>query len=340
MTKAVLITGGAGFIGSHLVRDVLADSRFDDYTVAVIDDLSGGRFANLPVDNRLTFYSFDISDSQAHKDLDLVFRKHDVRYILHFAAYAAEGLSHQIRRFNYQNNVIGSANLINAAINHNVKRFVFASSAAVYGDRDNVCGEGSKCEPIDPYGVAKLAVEMDLRCAAKSHGLASTIFRMHNVYGERQNLSDKYRNVVGIFMRAAIEGLSMPIFGDGSQVRQFTYVGDIVGPIIDSVFRDDTAGQVINIGSDDWHSVAGLAKQVSGVAGVEHRVTHLPPRDEAHGVTLSHERYRRLFPDQPTTPLFDGLWKMWEWARTLSELPEPERFGAIEVERGLPDSWR
>jgi len=333
--KSVLITGGAGFIGSHLVRAVLADSRFDGMPIIVIDDLSGGTRDNLPKDERIVFWQGSVSDSGF---VDRVFPR--CEYVFHFAAYAAEGLSHHIRRFNYQNNVLGSVNLINAAINHNVKRFVFASSAAVYGDSDNVCGEGSKCEPIDPYGVAKFAVEMDLRCAAKSHGLQSTIFRMHNVYGERQNLSDRYRNVVGIFMRCAIEGRPMPIFGDGSQIRQFTYVGDIVGPIIDSVFRDDAAGQVINIGSDDWHSVAGLAKQVSGVAGVEHRVTHLPPRDEAHGVTLSHERYRRLFPDQPTTPLFDGLWKMWEWARTLSELPEPERFGAIEVERGLPDSWR
>jgi UDP-glucose 4-epimerase len=141
-------------------------------------------------------------------------------------------------------------------------------------------------------------------------------------------------------MRAAIEGLSMPIFGDGSQVRQFTYVGDIVGPIIDSVFRDDTAGKAINIGSDDHMSVESLARQVSGVAGIPHRAHYLPPRKEAHSVTLAHERYRWLFPDQPTTPLFASLWRMWEWARTLEELPEPERFGAIEVERGLPESWR
>jgi UDP-glucose 4-epimerase len=314
----------------------LADSRFDGYRVVVVDDLSGGTLGNLPPDSRVGRYIASVCD---HELVDRFFATHEIEYVFHFAAYAAEGLSHHIRRFNYQNNIIGSVNLINAAINHNVKRFVFASSAAVYGDWCDCSTEKAKCEPIDPYGVAKLAVEQDLRCAAKSHGLASTVFRMHNVYGERQNLSDKYRNVVGIFMRAAIEGRPMPIFGDGSQVRQFTYIGDIVGPIIDSVFRDNTAGQTINIGSDDWHSVAGLAKQVSGVAGVEHRVTHLPPRDEAHGVTLAHERYRRLFPDQPTTPLFNGLWRMWQWAKD-APMAEPERFGAIEIERGLPDSWR
>jgi len=138
MTKSVLITGGAGFIGSHVVRAVLNDSRFDDYTVVVVDDLSGGSVDNLPKDGRLVFYSFDIADNEASKDIDLMFRSHDIRYVFHFAAYAAEGLSHHIRRFNYQNNVIGSVNLINAAINHNVKRFVFASSAAVYGGTDNV----------------------------------------------------------------------------------------------------------------------------------------------------------------------------------------------------------
>jgi UDP-glucose 4-epimerase len=337
MTKSVLITGGAGFIGSHLVRAVLADSRFDGMTVVVVDDLSGGSLKNLPASGRVVFWKGSVTNSEA---VDLIFAGSKIEYVFHFAAYAAEGLSHHIRRFNYQNNVIGSMNVINAAINHNVKRFVFASSAAVYGDSDSVCGEGSKCEPIDPYGVAKLAVEMDLRCAAKSHGLASTVFRMHNVYGERQNLADRYRNVVGIFMRAAIEGRPMPIFGDGSQIRQFTYVGDITGPIIDSVLRDDTAGKAINIGSDDYMSVESLARQVSGVAGIPHRAHHLPPRREAHSVTLHHERYRRLFPDQPTTPLFTSLWRMWEWARTLSKLPEPERFGAIEIERGLPESWR
>lgn len=334
--KSVLITGGAGFIGSHLVRAVLADSRFADYQVVVIDDLSGGSESNLPKDERVDFWPANIYEDAKH--MGWIFRQLNVKYVFHFAAYAAEGLSHHIRRFNYQNNVIGSVNLINAAINHDVKRFVFASSAAVYGDTDNVCGEGSACEPIDPYGVAKLAVEQDLRCAAKSHGLKSVIFRMHNVYGERQNLGDPYRNVLGIFMRQCLDGVPMTIFGDGLQTRQFSYIGDVAPLIAESVIRDDCENQTINIGSDDVASINTLAAMVGEAMGGGRSIERLPPRDEARAVTLCHGRAKAIFGEYAKTPLACGIERMAAWAKTAQR--KTPVLPGVEVEKGLPAAWR
>ena len=154
--------------------------------------------------------------------MDRVFREHRVRRVYHLAAYAAEGLSHFIRRFNYQNNLIGSVNLINASVNHDVECFVFTSSIAVYGPNQVPMHEELVPAPEDPYGVAKLAVEQDLRACHAQFGLPYVIFRPHNVYGERQNIGDRYRNVIGIFMNQIMRGEPMTIFGDGRQTRAFT----------------------------------------------------------------------------------------------------------------------
>src|SRR5262249_11839402 len=147
-------------------------------------------------------------------------------YVFHLAAYAAEGLSPFIRSFNYQNNLVTTAALVSASVNYNVKRFVFTSSIAVYGDQLPPFDELTPRRPADPYGIAKAAAEDDLILASREFGLSYTIFRPHNVYGERQNLNDPFRNVIGIFMRQCLQGLPMTVFGDGEQLRAFSYVDD------------------------------------------------------------------------------------------------------------------
>src|SRR3954469_15647167 len=183
----ILVTGGCGFIGSHVAEQLLTRG----HTVTVLDDLSGGFVENL-VDG-IKFVRGNITDRDL---IDRLFAEGRFEYVYHLAAYAAEGLSPFIKRFNYNNNLIGSVTLINAAINHEVKCFVFTSSIAVYGSNPDLpLREESDARPDDSYGVAKLAVELELRTCKRLFDLDYIIFRPHNVYGERQNIGDKYRNV-------------------------------------------------------------------------------------------------------------------------------------------------
>src|SRR6202165_4785471 len=213
-----LVTGGAGFIGSHVADELL--TLGDD--VVVVDDLSGGFVDNIPSAAR--FVEGSIVD---HELIDRLFSEHHFNHVFHLAAYAAEGLSHFIKRFNYHNNLIGSVNLINASINHGVKCFVFTSSIAVYGAGQSPMSEEMIPIPEDSYGIAKLAVEQELRVSREMFGLDYVIFRPHNVYGERQNIGDRYRNVVGIFMNQILRSEPMSIFGDGEQQRAFTHISDV-----------------------------------------------------------------------------------------------------------------
>ncbi|MFM7057800.1 MAG: NAD-dependent epimerase/dehydratase family protein, partial [Planctomycetota bacterium] len=195
--SSILVTGGAGFLGSHLTRHLLSEPSFEGMQIVVLDDLSGGFLENVPESSRVHFVEGSIADPEL---IERLFRENTFAYVFHLAAYAAEGLSHFIRRFNYTNNLIGSVNLINAAVRHNVQHFVFTSSIAVYGSGQVPMRESMLPQPEDPYGIAKLAVELDLKAAHEQFGLNWTIFRPHNVYGEFQNIGDRYRNVVGIFM--------------------------------------------------------------------------------------------------------------------------------------------
>ena len=181
-----LVTGGAGFIGSHVAHHLIQMN----HKVIILDDLSGGFIENIP--ESCIFIQGSITDVTLVNDL---FAQHNLDYVYHLAAYAAEGLSHFIRKFNYENNLIGSINLINAAVNHGIKQFIFTSSIAVYGTQELPLTESQKPQPEDPYGIAKYAVEMDLENAHKMFGLDYIIFRPHNVYGPGQNIGDKYRNV-------------------------------------------------------------------------------------------------------------------------------------------------
>ena len=326
----VLVTGGAGFIGSH-VADALIGRGHE---VVVLDDLSGGFRDNVPAAARLVTAS--VSDAGA---VDGLFAQTSLEYVYHLAAYAAEGLSHFIRRFNYTNNVIGSVNLINAAVNHDVKGFVFASSIAVYGGTAGTFSEDTPPHPEDPYGIAKLAVEQDLRCARDMFGLRSIVFRPHNVYGPRQNIGDRYRNVVGIFMNQILHGRPMTIFGDGTQTRAFSYVDDVAPVMAEAIEQDTAWDQVFNVGADQPFTLNQLASEVAAAMGVEPQVVHLPARSEVRDAYSSHERLTAVFGARQATTLQDGLARMAAWARAHGARSGTV-FDGIEVERNLPAAWR
>ena len=328
---AALVTGGAGFIGAHVVRAIQASGAA---SVVVLDDLSGGAEDNLP--DGVTFVRGSVVD---HELLARLFTEHRFRFVYHLAAYAAEGLSHFIRRFNYTNNVVGSVNVINECIRHEVERLVFTSSIAVYGAIEPPMREDSVPRPEDPYGVAKLAVEYDLEAAHRMFGLQSVVFRPHNVYGEYQNIGDPYRNVVGIFMNQILTGRPMSVFGDGTQRRAFSYVGDIVPAIAASAWTPVTDGRTFNIGADRDYTVLELARAVAVAMGVpEHPVVHLAPRNEVREAWADHSAVARVLGPLPQTPLAEGLARMAAWVHRVG--PRAGRpFEAIEISKGLPPSW-
>jgi UDP-glucose 4-epimerase len=191
MTKTVLITGVAGLLGSRLA-DWIVKNKPDVHIVG-IDDLSGGYISN--VNKFVQFNNLDLSTDTVA--IDALFNTHQFDVVYHFAAYAAEALSPFIRQYNYTNNLLATAGIVNNCIKYNVKRLVFTSSMGVYGfgAGEPPFHEGMARSPIDPYGIAKAACEQDIEVAGTQHGLDWCIIRPHNVYGANQNIWDSYRNV-------------------------------------------------------------------------------------------------------------------------------------------------
>ncbi|NVK65733.1 MAG: NAD-dependent epimerase/dehydratase family protein [Flavobacteriales bacterium] len=325
-----LVTGGAGFIGSHVVDELL---RLKHHVI-VLDDLSGGFEAN--IHSAALFVKGSITDVEL---INALFEQHQIEYVYHLAAYAAEGLSHFIRRFNYENNLIGSINLINASVNHKVKCFVFTSSIAVYGNAVPPMSERTQPSPVDPYGIAKYAVELDLKNAQELFGLNSIIFRPHNVYGSRQNIGDKYRNVVGIFMNQLLRNEKLTVFGDGNQTRAFTHIRDVAPHIARSVEIHEAYNETFNIGSDSVFSVNTLAQLIGDVIDVQPEIEYLEEREEVDHAYANHLKFERFFNIHEHVPLQEGLEEMYEWVKRHGA-KESASFNGIEIEQNLPNSWK
>jgi UDP-glucose 4-epimerase len=301
----------------------------------VLDDLSGGFADN--VNPKATLLRGSINDLSV---LSEIFVSHQIDYVYHCAAYAAENLSHFIRRYNYTNNLIGSINLINAAVNHGgVRCFVFTSSIAVYGSGQTPFLESTIPQPEDPYGISKYAVELDLKAAHEMFGLNSIVFRPFNVYGERQNLCDPYRNVVGIFMNQCLKGEPLTIFGDGKQTRAFTHVSDVAPVIANSVSIPAAYNQTFNIGADIPYSVNRLAEEVLRAMDTALPITHLDSRNEVTHAFSDHRKCQETFGVTPRVTLEDGLARMAAWAKKHGA-KKGKPFTNIEVERNMPPSWR
>jgi UDP-glucose 4-epimerase len=330
MARRALVTGGAGFIGSHVVDELLARGQ----RVVVLDDLSGGFLEN--VNPKATFVHGSVTDAALVSEL---FQKWHFDYVFHLAAYAAEGLSHFIRRYNYENNLIGSVSLINASVNHDVKCFVYTSSIAVYGRNQLPMTEDLIPQPEDPYGIAKYAVELDLRAAQQLFALKSIVFRPHNVYGERQNIGDRYRNVVGIFMNNILQGNPLPIFGDGQQTRAFSYIRDVAPIIAESVHHPSAYNQVFNVGADQPYSVNELAQAICLAMGTEFRPQHLAARNEVQHAYSSHEKMLRIFGYRPRFSLEEGVARMADWVKQVGAR-QSKAFDRLDIEKNLPPSWR
>ncbi len=324
-----LVTGGAGFIGSHVARELLLLG----YDVVVLDDLSGGFKENVPA--KAEFIQGSVNDVEL---LEKLFTRCGFDYVFHLAAYAAEGLSHFIKRFNYMNNVVGSVNLINESVKNNIKCFVFASSIAVYGENQTLLNEGMVPMPEDSYGIAKLAVELELKISQKIFGLNYVIFRPHNVYGENQNIGDRFRNVIGIFMNNIMKDSPLVIFGDGKQTRAFSHVSDVAPLIAKSIEYPPCYGEIFNVGADQPYTINDLAEVIMKVMDARVEIVHVEPRKEVKHAYVDHQKVRKFFGLRECVSLKEGLAQMAQWAKRVG-IRNSKGFESIEIYKSLPSVW-
>jgi UDP-glucose 4-epimerase len=330
----VLITGVAGLLGSRLADWILENKP--EVEVWGFDDLSGGYIEN--VNQKINFLKINlVTDGDYISD---VFKDEQFDYVFHFAAYAAEGLSPFIRTYNYDNNLRATAGIVNECIKHNVKRLVFTSTLAVYGHGDGgIFDESQQQAPIDPYGVAKYACEMDIQIAGEQHGLDWCIIRPHNVYGVKQNIWDKYRNVLGIWMYQQLNGEPMTIFGDGEQTRAFSFIDDSLEPLWNSAIREEASKEIINLGGIEEISIRDAASVLREVTGTTLGISHLEARHEVKHSIPTYQKSIDILGFEYKTPLKEGLTQMWEWAQ---KQPMRERFvwPSYELEKGIYSFWK
>ena len=329
----ILITGVAGLLGSRLATWILDNT---EHKVTGIDNLSGGYAEN--VDKRVDFHNIDLMDN--FNQIDNLFNEKQFDIVYHLAAYAAEGLSPFIRVFNYKNNLMSSVNLINNSIKYGVNRFVFTSSMAVYGGSQNPpFNEDLIPSPIDPYGIAKFSVEQDLKVAYDQHGLNYTIIRPHNVYGINQNIWDRYRNVLGIWMYQIMNGDNPTVFGDGEQTRAFSYVDDVLEPLWNASQRDNCIDQIINLGGIKSYSINQAAEAVIKITGTSLEPVHLEQRHEVKHAWTTWDKSVDLLDFKHQIDLEEGLSRMWAWAQ---KQPMRDRFTweSFELEKNIYDFWK
>ena len=272
-------------------------------------------------------------------DINYIFEEKPIDFVYHFAAYAAEGLSPFIRKYNYSNNLLATANVINACINYKIKRLIFTSSMAVYGNGNPPFDENDLPNPIDPYGVAKYACEMDIKIAGEQHGLDWSIIRPHNVYGIKQNIWDRYRNVLGIWMYQIINNQRPTIFGDGQQKRAFSYVDDSVVPFWNASQKENCIGEIINLGGVKEYSINDACNILINITGKNLKPLYLEARHETKYAWATWKKSTDLLNFKHNVDLEEGVTKMWEWAQ---KQPNRERYvwSKYELNKGIYNYWK
>jgi UDP-glucose 4-epimerase len=327
----VLITGVAGLLGSRLADWIIETQP--GVEVVGIDDLSGGYEEN--INPKVEFWRMNLVEHP----IENCFEVHNFDYVFHFAAYAAEGLSPFIRQYNYENNLVATARIINNCIKYNVKRLVFTSTLAVYGHGNyGVFDETQVPKPIDPYGVAKYGCEMDIQIANEQHGLDYCIIRPHNVYGIKQNIWDKYRNVLGIWMYQHMNGEPMTIFGDGTQTRAFSYIDDSLKSLWNAAVLPQASKQIINLGGIEEYSINHACEVLRDVIGGG-EVIYKEARHEVKHSIPTYQKSIDILGFEHKTSLKDGLNEMWKW---VQQQPTRDRFvwPKYELDKGIYSFWK
>mgnify|MGYP003113172847 FL=1 len=328
----IFVTGCAGLLGSNYSRHLMKNG----HQVVGIDNLSGGYKAFVPKGENFEFVKLNLENRKKVVEL---FEEHKPDVCVHFAAYAAEGLSPFIRNFNYRNNLVCSANLINECITHGTK-ILFTSTMAVYGDQEPPFTEDTMrpC-PIDPYGVAKYGVEVDLELARKQFGLRYNIIRPHNVLGKYQNIWDRYRNVIGIFIRKTLNGEPILVYGDGEQTRAFSDIKYYMEPF--DILLTEFDGETFNIGADKHFTLNEVAETVQAIGkkyGYDVPIEHGEPRHEAKHAYCDHTKAKTLLKFEDNTNLYELIEEMFVWAmrepnRKVKDMP-------YEVTKDIYEYWK
>ena len=335
--KTILITGVAGLLGSRLA-DWIIENKGNECRVIGVDDLSGGFEEN--INPKVKFWQMDLVNGPINE----IFEVHKIDYVYHFAAYAAEGLSPFIRSYNYQNNLVATSRIVNECIKHDIKRLVFTSTMAVYGHGEGgIFHEDMLRNPIDPYGVAKMGCEKDIEIANEQHGLDYCIIRPHNVYGMKQNIWDKYRNVLGIWMFQHLHGQPLSIFGDGQQTRAFSYIDDSLEPLFNAHIEPRASKEIINLGGIKEISIIEANSTLKDVieedTGKRPETILLESRHEVKHAVPTFQKSIDILGFEHKTDLKEGLSKMWKWAK---QQPSKNRkfWESYEVEKDLYDFWK
>jgi UDP-glucose 4-epimerase len=328
----ILVTGVAGFIGSRLAEWILAN--VPDAEIIGVDDFSFGYEENVP--REVHFLRGTLGHGAIlprQKPFDLIF---------HFAATACEGLSPWIRLRNYRDNLLATAEVVNHAIEWGCGRLVFTSSMAVYGRQPCPFYEFARPMPIDPYGVAKSASEADIQIAGEQHGLDWCIVRPHNFYGPGQSIWQRYRNVLGHWMARHWMGEPLLVYGDGSQVRAFSYIDDAL-PCLWRAATDSAASkQIINLGGIQPVTILEAARSLAEILP-EASIHHAQPRHEVHTAWCSWRKSVELLGFEHKTSLADGLTEYVRWAEAAwyrwPERRDTHRAIQREATRGIYEYW-
>jgi len=327
-TRTALVTGGAGFMGSWLVDELIKRG----HEVVSVDNLLGGSLRNVNPDCK--FVKADMRERQRVREV-----VKGVEIIFHLAAYAAEGQSVFSPVSINEINIAPMNNLLVEAVNNNVEQLIFTSSMAVYGAQKLPFNEELPRMPEDPYGAAKAYCETMLEVFGRAFGIDYTILRPHNVYGPRQNIADPFRNVLGIWINRILRGKPPIIYGDGRQSRAFSYVEDIIPAVANSAFTKKTNHQIINVGSDEVHSIVEACRVVLEEMGSAFSPIHEAARpSEVKDAYCTVLRSKELLGYETRHSLRTGLAKMVKWARTLGP-QEPTYVLPLEITKNAPRVW-
>jgi len=305
LMSKVLITGVAGFMGSHLADEFLRR----DYQVIGIDNLIGGYEENVPIG--VDFHKLDLGDFDAVKDCF-----NGVDLVVHTACTAYEGLSVFSPALVTRNTFHITAVALSASVRSNVKKFVYMSSMARYGTQDEIpFKESMQPRPQDPYGIAKYASELLIRNVCETHRMKYVILVPHNIIGPRQKYDDPYRNVASIMINRILQGKQPIIYGSGKQMRCFSFMNDVVNPLMKACESDVVDGLVVNIGPDEeFISIEALAFIIAKILNVEIKPIHLPGRpQEVFHANCSADLARNLLGYRTTTSVEQGLESLIGW---------------------------